>query len=112
MMSGKIVALLSVFAATPLLAQHPPGEQGSSNVHIATHIPMPSATDIKIEQEASRPYVYVSTGGPGGAGFDVISIKNPEKATTIYQWRIEHPELHQGGGTGAMYFKIKGRYYV
>jgi hypothetical protein len=73
---------------------------------------MPSATDIKVEQEASRPYVYVSTGGPGGAGFDVISIKNPEKATTIYQWRIDHPELHQGGGTGAMYFKIKGRYYV
>jgi hypothetical protein len=103
---------LLVGAATSLYGQHPPGQQGSSNVHIATHIPMPSATDIKVEQEASRPYVYVSVGGPGGAGFDVISIKNPERANTIYKWRIDHPELHQGGGTGAMYFKIKGRYYV
>ena len=31
---------------------------------------------------------------------------------SCYHWRIENPELHQGAAAlGAMYFKIKGRYY-
>ena len=114
-MYRKVVFTSVVVLATGaprLSGQLPPGQQGSSNMKIAAHIPMPSASDIKIEQELSRPYVYVSTGGQGGAGFDVISVKDPQRATTVYRWRIENPELHQGGGTGAMYFKIKNRYFV
>src|SRR5262249_16204793 len=41
-----------------------------------------------------------------------ISIKNPEKATVLWYWRIENPELHQGiGALQNKYFKTKGRYY-
>src|SRR5215472_6047114 len=108
-MKRVVATTVSLLAsALPLLAQHPPGEQGSSNMRIATHIPMASASDIKIEQELSRPYAYVSTGGPGGVGFDIVSVKDPLRATTLYHWRIDNPQLHQGGGTATMYYKIRG----
>src|SRR6202008_863582 len=40
-----------------------PGEQGSRNIHVTSHVPLGAARtvgDIEIEQELSRPYVYVS----------------------------------------------------
>src|SRR5262249_13219704 len=103
-----ITATVLVTVST-LSAQHPPGQQGSANIKIATHIPMASATDIEIEQELSRPYAYVSTGSR--AGFQIINLKDPYRATTLYEWRIADPELHAGGATGGVYLKAHGRYF-
>src|SRR5262245_41736070 len=93
-----------------------PGEQGSSNIKIVGHLPLTStgpynSSDIEMEQELSRPYVYVDrTKIP--SGFDIISIKDPAKPRVIYSWRIEQPELHKGNGSLApTYLKSKGRYY-
>src|SRR5262245_2341834 len=111
--------LLSLFVvslfATPLTAQHPPGEQGSRNMKLMSHIPLAGGFhvgDIEIEQELSRPYVYVSRVFQP-SGFQIINTKDPGRAQVIYTWGIENPELHQGlGGTSPIYFKSKGRYYL
>jgi hypothetical protein len=91
-----------------------PGEQGSRNVHIVSHLPLGgsfSSSDIEIEQELSRPYVYASRMA-GVMGIDIIHIKDPSKPRVIYSWRIPNVELHQGtGGMDNKYFKLKGRYY-
>src|SRR3989441_5926169 len=95
--------------------QLPPGKQGSSNVHVIAHLMDGSnyrIGDVEIEQEVSRPYAYLATR-KDYAGFDVISLKDPAKAFILYRWRIEHPELHLGGGGQDIeYFKTHGRYYV
>jgi len=93
-----------------------PGEQGSRNIRVVSHLPLTSSgpfttSDIEVEQELSRPYVYVDRIKVP-AGFDIISIKDPAKPTVIYSWRIENPELHRGNGSLApTYVKHKGRYY-
>ena len=51
------------FSLQPLVAQHAPGQAGSTNVKLVAHVPLAawiSASDIEIEQELSRPYVYVA----------------------------------------------------
>jgi hypothetical protein len=94
-----------------------PGTQGSSNITVLSHIPlgrMFSVANIDMEQELSRPYVYVSRmlSTVPESGFDVIDIRNPEKAAIRYSWRIENGELHEGSGClSGKYFKLKGRYY-
>ncbi len=85
-----------------------PGEQGSSNIEILAHLPG-RATDIEIEQDMDRPYVYVSRGGT--ASFDIISVEDPDNPEKIYTWQIENPELHQGSALDGKYFKLDGRYY-
>jgi len=89
-------------------------EASSSNVHVLSHVPLGwkfTIADIEIEQELSRPYVYVQRDF-GPAGFEIISIKDPAHASVIYSWRIERPELHTGrGGSDGHYFKYQGRYY-
>ena len=68
-------------------------------------------TDIEIEQELSRPYVYASLKWKP-SGFDVISVKDPGKARIIYRWRIEDPGIHEGwGADDGKYFELNGRYY-
>ena len=62
----------------PVSAQRPPGSQNSSNMHVMSHVQLPSTTDVDVEQELSRPYVYASSGRNGG--FYVISIKDPARA--------------------------------
>src|SRR5258705_285618 len=90
-----------------------PGTQGSSNVHVLGDVPLGrsfSGSDIEMEQELSRPYVYTSVMLQTGT--NVISIKDPKKPFVLWQWRAANPELHSG--TGAMdnkYFKLKDRYY-
>src|SRR6185503_14855718 len=42
-----------------------PGEQGSRNIHVIGHLPLTVSSpyniaDIEIEQELSRPYIYIS----------------------------------------------------
>src|SRR5262245_4419167 len=108
-------ATATLFAAgSALRAQHLPGRQGSSNMHIMSHVLEGSnyrTGDVDIEQELSRPYAYVSTR-KDVAGVDIISLKDPKKAFILYSWRIENPELHLGGGgMDTEYFKLNGRYY-
>jgi hypothetical protein len=113
-----LVFTASLFTATPLLAQRgdqqpAPGMAGSRNMRVAAHIPLEGpleVADIEMEQELSRPYVYVPIRIKD-AGFYIIDIKNLEKAKVIYRWTIENPELHKGSALGPAYVKTKGRYY-
>lgn len=91
----------------------PPGERGSPNITVRSHIPLGadgSVSDIEIEQEMSRPYAYVARR-VNEIGFDVISLEDPDHARVIQRWRIENPDLHQGGAMDGRYFKHEGRYY-
>src|SRR5688572_4707330 len=99
-------------------AMKAPGAERSANVRVMSHIPLGrifTTADIEVEQELSRPYVYVSKmqGTVAGSGFDIISVKDPERARVIYEWRIDNARLHQGsGGTNPSYLKSRGRYYL
>ncbi|MSR06110.1 MAG: hypothetical protein EXR93_03430 [Gemmatimonadetes bacterium] len=108
------VAALASLLVSPAQAQRKPGEQGSRNVKILSHIPLGAGlriADIEIEQELSRPYAYV-TRRLNPAGFQIINLKDPAKAYVMYNWWIENPDLHQGaGGLGPTYVKTHGRYY-
>ncbi|MBI4420173.1 MAG: hypothetical protein HY560_05050 [Gemmatimonadetes bacterium] len=144
-----LATFVSAFAVAPVLAQIQVGDPrmndpmrslkqphfgGSSNVHVLSHIPLgpwSHVMDIEMEQELSRPYVYVAradwnndpnrtrqTGGPvqylqtTSKGVDIIDIRDPTRAKLIYSWRIPSGEIHQGtGGMDNKYFKVKGRYY-
>ncbi len=119
-MSGRIVLLtvLGVLWAAPIYSQYPPGQQGSSNVHVLAHLPLGgelSAADIDMEQELSRPYAYVSRFGRLGGhyGFSIIGIKEPTRPKLLYDWTIEEPKLHQGHGSiDVRHFKVNQRHYV
>src|SRR6185436_20605092 len=75
-----------------------------------------TVSDVEIEQELSRPYVYVSRmlgRFAPEAGVDVIDVRNPARARLLYTWRIPNAELHQGGGgMASAYVKKRGRYYL
>ena len=123
--ASSLIAALGLLTAvgSPAFAQGTYGAEpipgtragGSKNMDIQFHIPRPGGdghtADIAIEQEMSRPYVYV-IARMIPSGFDIISIKDPKKATTLYTWRIENAELHLGAGSlNPIYFKTHGRYY-
>src|SRR5688572_9118097 len=90
-----------------------PGKQRSANMQLVAHIPRGqkfSVGDVEIEQELSRPYAYVPRLFVHG--FDIMDLKDLKKPRTIYSWRIQDAELHQGRGPmNGKYFKLKGRYY-
>ncbi len=91
----------------------PPGEQGSPNIRVLSHIPLGapwSVSDIELEQDLTRPFAYVARR-VAEIGFDVIDLSNPERARVIYRWRIEDPDLHIGGAMDGRYFKHNGRFY-
>ena len=57
-----LVAGLVVLGGRSGVAQYPPGQQGSANIEVMSHVPlgrMFTVGDIEAEQELSRPYVYV-----------------------------------------------------
>src|SRR5579864_9002606 len=116
-MTRKLATISSVLVviAWPLVAQHPPGQQGSSNVHIVSHLPLGgelTVGDVEIEQELSRPYAYLSKALLAAGGFDVISLKDAARARVIYSWRVDHPELHTGlGALRGRYWKSHDRYF-
>ncbi len=117
---ATILGMLSLVGSS-LVAQFPPGQQRSDNVKLLDHVPLGAAgtvMDIEMEQELSRPYVYVARSDYGRAklgramGMDIVSVREPERAKVIYRWRIEQQELHQGlGGMDNKHFKLNGRYY-
>ena len=91
----------------------PPGERGSENITVVSHLPlgMPgSVSDVEVEQDPDRPYAYVARR-VHEKGFDVIDLRVPERARVIHRWRIENEDLHQGGAMDGRYFKHDGRYY-
>ena len=126
-MGVVVAALFATSAAAQSVSEtqpRPPGMRGSPNVHVLSHIPLGAyltVTDIEMEQELSRPYVYVSRrncridhlncGMSQDKGFDLINIEDPDNAEVIYKWRIENQELHQGGAMDSKQFKIDDRYY-
>ena len=121
---------LALLYVAPGSAQRAPGEQGSRNVHVLSHVPLGGArplpgqeglfgvesygrrtADIEMEQDLDRPYVYVASRF-APSGFSIISIEDPENAEVIYKWVVDNPMLHQGSGAlDGKYFKSGGRYY-
>ncbi len=99
-------------------AQNTPKQQGTSNLKRLSHMPLDdgrvlSHTDVEIEQDLSRPYVYVSRALKPTIGFDIINVADPANPERIYAWRIEDVELHNGlGAMDPKYFKHDGRYYL
>ena len=116
-MLGVAGLVLTINVSAALGQQYPPGpgQEGSRNVHVLSHVPEGSkyrTGDVEIEQELSRPYAYVATRKEY-TGFDVVSLKDPTKASVLYRWRIQNEELHLGGGgMDVHYFKTRGRYYI
>ena len=116
---------LTVLVFTPLVAQEPKGlrgtfaagQQGSSNIHVMSHVPLGrimTVADIEAEQELSRPYVYVPRmqGTTNSTGFSIVSVKDPAHAKTIYTWTMEQSELLRAyGGLQGKYLKLNNRYY-
>jgi hypothetical protein len=121
--SIALVAAAILLGPGRAFAQHapgemnPPGTQGSSNVHVLTHVTLGrvfTVGDIEIEQELSRPYAYVPRldGTNHSTGVNIISLKDPTHGKSIYYWRIQNPELHEGAGAlQNKYFKLRNRYY-
>ena len=109
---------IGAVGATPAMGQEAPKPSNTPNVQRLSHVPLAegpafSRSDVEIEQELSRPYVYVSRIMKPTFGFDIISVADPENAKVIYEWRIENAELHVGlGGMDPKYFKQEGRYYL
>jgi len=88
---------------------------GSANIEVLSHIPLGGffkSVDIEVEQEAHRPYAYVSHR-EDRCCFSIIDISDPANAQRIYHHGIENVELHMGhGGMDGRYFKTRdGRYY-
>ena len=108
------LSLAFVLAVPPACAAAQQIPPGTANVHLQSHLPLGgefSVGDIEIEQELSRPYVYV-TRTWSSPGFDLISVKDPARPQLLLSWQIENPELHAGlGGSDGQYFKHRGRYY-
>ena len=109
---------IGAVGATPVMGQEAPKPSSTPNVQRISHVPLAagpafSRSDVEIEQELSRPYVYVSRIMKPTFGFDIISVADPENAHVIYEWRIENAELHNGlGAMDPKYFKHEGRYYL
>ncbi len=95
---------------------YPIGRPGTPNIEVVSHLPLPgvpfSHTDIEIEQDMSRPFVYIAQGY-GSSGFYALSIEDPERPRVLYRWTIDNPDLHLGSGCKDIkYAKAEGRYYV
>jgi hypothetical protein len=123
-MRGVVAGLvgLAVVGVTGVASAQDPGTVvppaskkmgGSKSVellaHVTTHAGPWMAADLEMEQDPNRPYVYI-------CGFvnqdmqiwDVRDVRHPKK---IYDWTIEHPELHNGMAMDGKYFQIGNRYY-
>ena len=114
-LTALLLFLLPGVAAAQWTAENP----GSDNLTVLGHIPLGprlSVADLDMEQELSRPFVYVSRmvyGDEGSKGTDIIDVSDPANPRVIYRWRIEEQDLHlRRGGMDVKYFKWKDRYYV
>jgi hypothetical protein len=121
-MRGTVFALALCGLATVARAQDPgvtvkPFDQkhgGSDNIkmiaHVVTHPGLWKAADLEMEQDPSRPYVYIC----GFVNYDtqIYDVRDPSHPKKVFDWTIEQPELHRGiGAMDGKYFKIGDRYY-
>src|SRR2546421_13056804 len=101
MLAGAGSASAQAYRPNPL-----PGEERSANIKVVGHLAPLNASgpynvsDIEMEQELSRPYVYLDRANEAGRpnptiGFDIISLKDPSRPSILYSWRIDNPELHR-----------------
>ncbi len=110
---SAVVTSFALLSDTRLDAQQwTPEKRGSDNIEVIAHLPLGadlSVSDIEIEQEMSRPFVYVAREiltGAGGMGMDVLDISDERNPEVIHRWRIENQDLHAGaGGKDIKYFK-------
>lgn len=119
----RLFALALLVALAPVARAQDPGTPvvpfdqkrgGSENLkvlsHVVSHDGAWKASDIEIEQEPSRPFLYLC----GFTNFDVqmYDIRNTSSPKMVFKWTIENPELHRGiGAMDGKYFKSNGRYY-
>ena len=109
------VGLVLLNAGVLPAQQSAPGEAGSPNVEVLSHLPLGaplSVSDVELEQDLSRPFAYV--GRMNVHGVDVIDLSDPENARVIHRWRIENPALHEGTGMmdGKIFQHDDRHYYV
>jgi hypothetical protein len=115
----KRLALVTCAAllGSPLAAQAPSAAEkngGSPNIQVLSHLRLGGyfhTWGIEIEQEMSRPYVYVSRRRDL-AGYSIVSVADPRSPKLLYTWDTGNPSAHaNAGGESGKYFKTKGRYY-
>src|SRR5713226_2344181 len=109
-------AAVALFAAISLAVGQEPVTKvgGSPNVHLLSHVRFGGffhTWGIEIEQELSRPYVYVARRRDL-AGYSIVNVADPAKPRVLYTWDTGNPTAHgMAGGESGKYFKTKGRYY-
>ena len=121
-MRRLLLTALCCLPATTLFAQDPGAQLrpfeakkgGTEKVQnlkrIANNPGAWKAADVELEQDRSRPYVYVS--GFVNYNFQIYEIRDPSNPKKLFEWQIDNPELHRGiGAMDGKYFKINGRYY-
>src|SRR5882672_2037735 len=118
-MSRSPVTVAALFLAAtfqPLSGQAPAQSEksgGSRNIQVMSHLRLGGffhTWGIEIEQELSRPYVYISRRRDL-AGYSVISLADPRNPKLIYTWETGNAAAHgNAGGESGKYFKTKGRY--
>ena len=78
--------------------------------HVVTHPGAWKLSDIEMEQDPGRPYVYAS--GFVNNDVQIYDVRDPSHPKKVVDWSIENPELHRGiGAMDGKYFKIGNRYY-
>src|SRR3989338_6549187 len=88
---------------------------GSPNIHQLSNIPLGGyfyTGGIEIEQELSRPYVYVPRWRDK-SGFVIIDVSDPAEARLIYSWQIDRAAEHTigRGETGKSLKTARRPYY-
>ncbi len=113
-----IATTMPILGMSVALAQAPdparPKINGSPNLKMLGHLPLDgslSTAGLDMEQELSRPYVYLS-GMTDDTGFWIVSVADPTKPKVLYHWHFPRSPQDTGlGGENGRYFKLDGRYY-
>ena len=108
---GALVGLAFLATGTALAAQDDSEDRGSANIEVVAHIPLGvEVSDIEVEQNMDRPYVYVARQN---RGLDIIDIADPYDPEVILRWSFDDPDLHVGSaGKDIKIFEYEGRNYV
>jgi len=108
-----LTAACLVLGASTTAAQTGPEVRGSRNITVAGHLALEGGSGaVEVEQDASRPYVYLSRRtGPGG--FAVLSLETPEAPRRLFTWDIDAPTAAPGAASrDLVYVKLENRYYL
>ena len=108
---GALVGLALVATSGTLAAQDDPEARGSDNIEVVAHLPLGvEVSDVEVEQDLDRPYVYIARQN---RGLDIIDIADPYDPEVILRWSFDDPDLHVGSaGKDIKIFEYEGRNYV